>query len=277
MAGDGAPCPEPSGLKAHRAVVQAVSHPPAAGLKLAMAVRSLNWTKPMSIQTALRPRKTISPETAAMRLEIQARKSDRARRRLRQLQEAASAEIEKLIALMDALDGYSLVEAELAVDDEPCDDDELEGQFTSHNGQVVPTQSHDPAGDLEADGSDDEPSLGSVNSCWGQGSQVVWASGAGIDLEDSGLGNDDREHDPLDGGEDDSSDDEPSLGWTVDGSLGGHCDYELREHAQVDVVKDRARRRKGKRKVHTIDISQSVTGRWRISGLSPQQRAALDR
>lgn len=33
MAGDGAPCPESlRDLKAHRAVVQAVSHPPAAGL-----------------------------------------------------------------------------------------------------------------------------------------------------------------------------------------------------------------------------------------------------
>lgn len=137
----------------------------------------------MNIQKALRPRKTISLETAAMRLEIQARKSDRARRRLRQLQEEASAEIEKLIALMDALDGYSLTEAELAVDDEPCDDDELEGQYTAMDGHVVPTQFHDPAGDMEADGSDDEPSLGSVNS-WG-GSQALWAEGASVfDLED---------------------------------------------------------------------------------------------
>lgn len=205
----------------------------------------------------------------------QERAREKALKKLRRLREKAEAEVERLLTFLDTVDGYTTNELEEAVDDVPCCDDELEGNLSGLHGAALPTVTHDPAGDLEADGSDDEPSLGSLQS--NGGDQVAWAHGSSMfDLEDGGLGNDDREHDPLEDGEIDASDDEPSLGWTVDGEFGGHCDYELREHDPVDVVKARAHRRKGKRKMHLIGISQGITGHSRLTSLTPQQSAALN-
>ncbi|AMA60071.1 hypothetical protein [Bradyrhizobium sp. CCGE-LA001] len=72
--------------------------------------------------------------------------------------------------------------------------------------------------DVEADDSDDEPSLGSLERHpslyevvdgrnW-TGDQTAWAAGGAQDLED--------EHDGAEPGEDE----EPSLGWTTSGVLG---------------------------------------------------------
>lgn len=207
----------------------------------------------------------------------QERAREKALKKLRRLREKAEAEVERLLTFLDAMDGYTTTELEVTVDDDPCDDNELEANLTGLHGKCVPSNYHDPVGDLEADGSDDEPSLGSLQSHGG--TQEVWAHGASMfDLEDSGLGNDDREHDPLDDGEGERDDDEPSLGWTVEGVAGDQsgADRELQDHAATDVVKDRARRRKGKRNVRTMDITQNVTGHWRLTNLSEQQRAALD-
>lgn len=81
----------------------------------------------------------------------QERERERALRRLAKLREKASAEIERLIAFLDASDPYAATELEDQIDDHPCDDRELDY---------------------------------------------------------------------------DDSDREPSLGWTIDGVLGGHRDLE---------------------------------------------------
>ncbi|WP_148203806.1 hypothetical protein [Nitrobacter winogradskyi] len=75
----------------------------------------------------------------------------------------ASAEIERLIAFLDASDGYTMHELEAAVDDIPCDDNELDG-----------------AGDV-----DGEPSLGSANphEVSAGVDQRLWAVGAADDRE----------------------------------------------------------------------------------------------
>ena len=79
------------------------------------------------------------------------------------LREKAFAEIDRLIAFLDASDGYTMDEREEAVDDIPCDYDELDG-----------------AGEV-----DGEPSLGSTNpheaSVWVD--QTLWAAGAADDRE----------------------------------------------------------------------------------------------
>jgi hypothetical protein len=56
----------------------------------------------------------------------QQRERDKAIKRLFRLREKASAEIEKLIAFLDASDPYVTTELEHAIDDGPCDSDELE-------------------------------------------------------------------------------------------------------------------------------------------------------
>lgn len=206
------------------------------------------------------------------------RARERALKRLRKLREKAEAEVERLLTFLDAVDGYTATELEVTVDDEPCDDDELEGNFTGMDGRVVPTQFHDPAGDMEADGSDDEWSLGSLTSTYGGGDQSNWSGGSGGDLEDGGLGNEDREDDGIAEGELDTSDDEVSLGWTEQIAQGGNSwftptesERELQDHASIDATKERARRSKGKRKPRTMALESNVTGRKRLSNLSKRQ------
>ncbi len=57
---------------------------------------------------------SISPQPAT-----HDRRAAKTRQRVRKLREMASAEIERLIAFLDASDGYSMDEREEAVDDEP--------------------------------------------------------------------------------------------------------------------------------------------------------------
>jgi hypothetical protein len=77
---------------------------------------------------------------------------------------------------MDASDDYVSLELEDAVDDNPCDDDELDGP---ENGE---DEESDPA----------EPALGSL--C-GRVDQTNWAAGGRADLEidgsESGIGDQD--------------------------------------------------------------------------------------
>lgn len=89
---------------------------------------------------------TITPEPSRVEnVRLQAEKRSTALATLRDLRDQARAEIERLIAFLDASDSYIMTEREEAVDDVPCDTDELEVS----------------EGDDEDDG-DSEPSLGSI-------------------------------------------------------------------------------------------------------------------
>lgn len=141
---------------------------------------------------------------------------------LSRLRREAAAEIERLLAFLDASDPYVMTEREEGADDGPCDTDELEvGE-----------------GD-EEDGGDREPSLGSIErhpSCYGAdgrnwtGDQTLWGASASLDLED--------EHDGAEPGEDE----EPWLGWSTSGVLGtcatdrerDDCDREASEPLLTD-------------------------------------------
>jgi hypothetical protein len=115
----------------------------------------------------------------------QERAREKALKKLRKLQEKAEAEIERLLTFLDAVDGYTTTELEDAVDDTSCDEDELEANLTGLHGAALPSQHHDPAGDLEQehdgrepdvddedgdadeDGGDNEPSLCGIGATWG--------------------------------------------------------------------------------------------------------------
>jgi hypothetical protein len=56
----------------------------------------------------------------------QQRQREKALKRLARLRQKASEEIERLIAFLDASDTYVTTELERAIDDGPCDTDELE-------------------------------------------------------------------------------------------------------------------------------------------------------
>ncbi|MGY4160484.1 hypothetical protein ACVINW_006326 [Bradyrhizobium sp. USDA 4461] len=143
-------------------------------------------------------------------LALQQRERETTLHALARLRKEAAAEIDRLIAFLDASDPYVTTELEDQADDHPIDWDELEQNLSP--GGVRPCDP-DPDGDLERDDSDDEPSLGflerhpSAYGYWERsstGHQLDLCAGLGHDLED--------EHDGREPGEDD----EPSLG-----SLGG--------------------------------------------------------
>jgi hypothetical protein len=97
-------------------------------------------------------------------LAIQQRDRETTLQRLAGLRKEASAEIERLIAFLDASDPYASTELEQQVDDEPVDDNELDGP---ENGE---DEESDPA----------EWSLGSLD---GQTDQTGWAAGNRGDFE----------------------------------------------------------------------------------------------
>ena len=115
------------------------------------------------------------------------------------LRKAARDEIDRLIQFLDDTDNH--MEREEAVDDGPCDDNELDGPENEEDEESEP----------------DEPSLGgSASSEWSNQEGWAWqpavmSTRKGTDVED--------EHD---GAEPDVSDLEPSLGWTVDGCTTGN-------------------------------------------------------
>ena len=115
------------------------------------------------------------------------------------LRKEARDEIDRLIQFLDKTDDYVSRELEDAVDDGPIDDNELDGP---ENGE---DEESDPA----------EPSLGSLGN---HHEQDLWARGGTKDLEDE---HDGREPDDNEGGDGAKEDDEPSLGWTLNGQGGG--------------------------------------------------------
>ena len=124
-------------------------------------------------------------------------------RAIGKLRKDARDEIDRLIRFLDETDNH--MEREEAVDDGPCDDNELDGPENEEDEESEP----------------DEPSLGgSASSEWSNQEGWAWqpavmSTRKGTDLED--------EHDGAEPGDDD----EPSLGWTTSGVLGEINDREL--------------------------------------------------
>lgn len=110
-------------------------------------------------------------------------------------------------------------------DDRELDESDDEPSLCGVTATAIPNHTGVEDGEQEAE---DEPSLGSVEGGYdgigprSMGQQERWAQGGCSDLEDSGLGNDDRESDGLDEGEHDESDREPSLGWPEGHIAQGH-------------------------------------------------------
>ena len=104
----------------------------------------------------------------------QQRQRERALKRLARLRTKAADEIVRLIAFLDASNPYAATELEEHIDDEPCDDNELDGPEHGED------EESDPA----------EPSLGSVGDV--HFNQEGWAAGGRRDLEldgaESGIG-----------------------------------------------------------------------------------------
>jgi hypothetical protein len=124
------------------------------------------------------------------------------------LRKDARDEIDRLIQFLDKTDDYVSRELEDAVDDGPIDDNELEGP---ENGE---DEESDPP----------EPSLGSLSSSGGD--QTHWGKFGRDDFEDE---HDGAEPDDDEGGDGALEDDEPSLGWTLNGQMGHSNDGDDRE------------------------------------------------
>ncbi|MCV0387968.1 MAG: hypothetical protein K5821_16550 [Nitrobacter sp.] len=75
-------------------------------------------------------RPELAVDSIPLQLAAQERRAEKTRQRVCKLREKAFEEIERLIAFLDASDGYSMDEREEAVDDIPCDDRELSGIST---------------------------------------------------------------------------------------------------------------------------------------------------
>ena len=191
MAGDGALCPEGQPLKALRAVFQAVCHPPAAGPTPVTAVTSQHLEATiMKANIAERPAQpagmSIPPGLAQ-----QERDRLKALRRLARLREKAAAEIERLLAFLDASDPYVTTELEK-------DDSDFEPSLGSHEiaraggvsylasrARVAGYDIEQDDADLEPD-VDDEPSLGALEGHDNQAG-IAW------DATHLGHGSHDRE------------------------------------------------------------------------------------
>jgi hypothetical protein len=113
----------------------------------------------------------------------QQRDREKALRQVAKLRQKASAEIERLIAFLDASDPYAATEFEEQVDDGPCDDNELDGPEHGEDEESDPP----------------EPSLGSVGDM--HFDQTRWAAGNRRDLEqddaESGIGDADGMHEQV--------------------------------------------------------------------------------
>lgn len=178
-------------------------------------------------------RPDLAVDSIPSKLAVQHRRAAKARQRVRKLRQRAFAEIERLIAFLDASDGYTTTELEEGHDAEPS-----LGFHKHGGGQEVGGSWHD---DREAEDEHDEPSLGSCEwhpQPWmaygGESTQERWSQGNSDEREGDGCA-DDREGDELQhGGESLHEDDEPSLGWTAEetvrgryaGSIGQNADCE---------------------------------------------------
>jgi hypothetical protein len=92
--------------------------------------------KPSTVEQPARP----ADATIAAGHARQQRERDKALRRVAKLRQKASAEIERLIAFMDASDPYVATEQEEQVDDEPCDDNELDGPENGEDEESDPAE-----------------------------------------------------------------------------------------------------------------------------------------
>jgi hypothetical protein len=163
-------------------------------------------------------RSELAADSVPHQLAVQHRRAEKTRQRVRKLREKAFAEIERLIAFLDASDGYTMDEREEAVDDVPCDDRELEFSFCGVTADKCSMPHSEYDDEMEAaygNGreADDEPSLGSCGLTMPD-DQTYWARGGIDDREDEHDGSE-----PDLDAEDDKADDEPSLGWLKDGSF----------------------------------------------------------
>lgn len=95
------------------------------------------------------------------------------------LRKEASAEINRLIAFLDASDPYASTELEAQIDDGPCDDHELEPSLCGITADCSHFCGPEASEDLEEDKSDNEPSLGSLDNF----DQSRWGSSSRSDLE----------------------------------------------------------------------------------------------
>ena len=172
-AGGVAPCPEPRGLKARRPVFRQVLTPRLPSLSLGAAVRSQTERPPT--MEIIRELPADSTRAILSGLAIQQRERETSLQRLARLRKEASAEIDRLIAFLDASDPYVMTELE-----EVCED---EGAQCEGGG------GEEGCEDEGADRSDYEPSLGSVDH---NHTQERWAAGSRRDLEldgaESGIG-----------------------------------------------------------------------------------------
>lgn len=163
----------------------------------------------------------------------QERERRRALQKLRKLRARARDEIERLIQFLDESDLDPDLEADGS--DEPSLG--FQECFPGRGGGTYSFES-----DLEVDDSDDEPdaddepSLGACSvinqSLWGKTAPCLRSE---VDLEDEHDGSEPSLCGVTAGcsfGNDrdlelDAADDEPSLGWTIDGFLGGQQDLEV--------------------------------------------------
>lgn len=168
-------------------------------------------------------------------LAVQERDRQTALQNLRKLRREARDQIDRLIRFLD--------ESDLDPDLEDGGDDEpWLGFLDGFPGKGAGTMSCD---DLERDdsddedGADDEPSLGAAEYhpsvfdpyafSW-RGDQTRWAISGRDDRE--GDDADDPRGEEVNEDGDDKPDDEPSLGWTVDGCFAGASDLEA-DHAEA--------------------------------------------
>lgn len=179
------------------------------------------------------------------------------------LRKEARDEIDRLIRFLDDTDDHM----EREPDGDELDASYPEGTAYGHGSRVLGSPNED---DEECAG-DTEPSLGSRNM-YESTDQTYWAfhGAGGVDAED--------EHDGAEPDHDqeaDSADDEPSLGWTVDGRMTGStmlmgrhgvvCDLEAGEPARQP--------QGGSTYAGTeIDTEGWYVGRKRLYGLTPDQR-----
>jgi hypothetical protein len=161
------------------------------------------------------------------------------------LRKEARDEIDRLIRFLDETDDHMELE--------PSGDED---------------EDSDTAEDDDHDEDDDppEPSLGSIGVNESS-NQELWSRGGAKDLEDEHDGAEpDNEHG------DGNVDDEPSLGWTIDGCIQNtgeaRCDAELQDHASV---RPQRRTRLGK----GIHAAPNYRHGNRILGLTADQAARL--
>jgi hypothetical protein len=89
---------------------------------------SVHSTPPTNASVDTHPERPAQPAGAGITpgLARQQREREKALKRLAKLRQKASAEIDRLLAFLDANDPYVAAELEYAIDDGPCDSDELE-------------------------------------------------------------------------------------------------------------------------------------------------------